>query len=463
MPDAFEHTSDDDQLDLPSLQVHTKLIRDGCISLKTLKHALLLDDHFEPIINDIMSGHPHNRFELNEGILFRKTNEDSRKICLPDNLLEFVWFQEHYTKLGQHRTAQQITRSLEVDYYAPKLLQTFRRLGAKCYFCVVNTSNTTTAHPLRSTMKAERPREIWSFDVLAGLSNTKDGFSNIHLFIDNFSLYTVLVPQSSKSAQSIQQSIRDHIIQPFTAPYAIRSDNELGLVTSEATREFAQMHGITLVPTASAAPWSNGLAEGRIKTVKSLLRASHASNPDLDWNEQVYLLQTALNQTVGSHGFSPEEIMFGKHNVRPNDPLTIRSQPLDEHTYVTQLREDMDVMHRHIQDARQKHREQTEKTRNEKTKVRHFHEGQIVWVQNKIIKDQSGLICKKRGPYIIEEISGHSQTARLKELNTGKTVKRHFLHILPCGDTHLTPRLNTAWDAPLRAAQQAQEQASAAT
>jgi hypothetical protein len=287
VPDALEADYDNDQYnqhDPSGPEVHTQLLRDGCLTLDTLKNALLLDDQFEPIIIDIMEGHPHDHFELIDGILFRKTNEDSHKICLPDNLLEFVWFQEH-TKQGQHRTVQQVTRSIQVDYYSPQLSDTFRQLGTYCYHCVTNTTTTTT-----------------------------------------------------------------HTTQP---------------------------------------------------------------------------------------------------------------QPQGESTYVTQHRKDMDIQPRHTHETQQNHREQTETTTNEKTNIRHFQEGQIVQTLS-TIEDHPGLLGKTRRPYIVRKDSSQSQTASPKDTVTEKTKKQHS-NIPPCNDTHLTPRLNTAWDAPLRAAQQAQEQASAAT
>ena len=431
-----EHESDledsddpEEHLTVPEMEVQLGIIRDGTITLDAIKHALLLDEHFEPIISDIIRGKRHNQYELVSHILFRKSANGPLKICIPASLLEHVWFNEHYSPLGQHRTAHQITRTLDKNYYAPNMLNTFRSIAAKCYYCITNTSNTSRAHTLHSNLTAERPREVWSFDIASGFKLTKRGHTNIHLFIDNFSLYTVLVPSNSKSSEAIIESLKTHIVQPFTAPSGLRSDGELGLVKAQSAQEFAHAHGIKLLPTAAASPWSNGVAEGRIKVVKQLIRstlaANQAANPDAEWDDNIYLLQTALNQTAGANGYTPEEILFGFRNVRPNDPLMITDPPVDVPTFMTQVRATMIIMHEHVLALRQAHRTLNDTYKNAKAKTRTFVQGQLVWVLCKVIKGQSALIARKRGPYVIEEVSYHSQTASLREMSTGTITKQH--------------------------------------
>jgi hypothetical protein len=108
-------------------------------------------------------------------------------------------------------------------------------------------------------------------------------------------------------------------------------------------------------------------------------------------------------------------------------------------------------MFEHVRVAREKHRQLNDAYRNKNTKERRFEVGQLVYVLCKIITGNSGLICRKRGPYVIKEISSHGQTALLCEVSTGKITKRHFAHMLPLTETRMTPRLNSNWDESLRA------------
>ena len=428
-----------------------RVIQDGKISLDNLRHALILDPYFGPIIGRIKSGAQFQRYKLVSDILLRVSNEAEMKVCLPESLLEHAFFIEHYTVFGQHRTATQIARTLAKSYYAPYMLSCFRQLANRCYFCITNTPNTATAHPLKSDMVAERPREVWSFDIASGFTQTQSKHNNIHLFVDNFSLYTILNPSDSKSAESIIRSISTQIIQPFTSPIAIRSDGESGLIKAESAREFAAAHGIRFLPTAPASPFSNGLAEGRIKVVKSLIRSNLAAGLSSEWDSNIYLLQASLNQTVGSNGYSPEEVMFGFRNVRPNDLLTLTERPMDEHQYMNKLVENLRLMYDVVRNSRATHRTRNDNYRNIRTKERKFLPNQLVWALTKLITGQSGLICRKRGPYLIESISEHNQTAILREVSTNKLVKRHFAHLLPADEPRMTPRLNSNWDAEFRA------------
>jgi hypothetical protein len=268
--------------------------------------------------------------------------------------------------------------------------------------------------------------------------------------VDTFSLYTVLVPAASKSAETIIKSIKDHIIQPFTAPSALRSDGELGLIQSQLSQEFAYSHGIQLLPTAPYSPWSNSSAEGRIKVVKQLLRNNIEANNDKEWDDSIYLLQTALNSTVGSYGYSPEEIHFGFANVRPTDPLIIRAPPLTQDAYMTCITQNLQIMYANLAAARAKHKEENDAFCNARRETRHFEVGQLVYTTSMIIAANSGLLRRKRGPYVVTEVSSHSQTAALYEISTGKHVKQHFAYIVPLKETKMSPKLNSDWDKALR-------------
>jgi hypothetical protein len=339
--------------------------------------------------------------------------------------MEHIFFNQHHTATGAHRTAAQIARTLGRNYYAPNMKKTFVKFANKCYYCTVSISNTIKAHPLRSRLNAQKPREIWAFDICSGLTTTSSGHSLIHLFIDCFSLFTVLVPAKSKASEEIVTSIQRHIIQPFTAPSAIRSD---------------------------------GLAENRIKTVKNLIRSTLAANNGLEWDTNLYLLQAALNQTVGSNGYCPEEVMYGHMNTRPNDPLLVSTPDMPPEEYISYIKKNMEVINANVERARAAQRRNNEAFRNQGTKERKFVPGQLVYALCKVISGPSGLLCRKRGPYFVEEVSAHGQTALIREMSTGKFAKRHFHHLVPMTETRLTPKLNSNWDKSLREFQQQQQQ-----
>ena len=173
------------------------------------------------------------------------------------------------------------------------------------------------------------------------------------------------------------------------------------------------------------------------------------AHPELDWDDNLHLLQTALNQTVTQSGYSPEEIFFGFENARPNDPLLISNQPVNETEHLSNIKSNLDVIFARVREARDKFRAKNEKFGNAKKVKRNFTQGQLVYVLTSLIADNSGVVCRKRGPYIVMIISDHQQTAELQEVSTGKITKQHFTHILPAKEARLTSRLNDSWESPL--------------
>ena len=247
--DPFAEEDGNEQPSFPAFQVLLRIIKDGHISLETLKHALSLDEHFNEIITKIKSGQRVLNFKLTDGILFRES-QGTDKICLPENLLEHVFWNEHHSMHGQHRSPSQICNTLMKTYYAVNMFKKFTGFANRCHFCMVNKPNNSKAQVIQVDMKVTAPRQVWGFDICGGLSVTKLGHSLIYIYVDTFSNYVQLIPASSKSADSIINSIKNNILTPFGPPLAIRSDGEHGLVTSQAAKEFTASHGVQVLPTA---------------------------------------------------------------------------------------------------------------------------------------------------------------------------------------------------------------------
>ena len=153
-------------------------------------------------------------------------------------------------------------------------------------------------------------------------------------------------------------------------------------------------------------------------------------------------------QTTSTYGFSPEQIQFGHSNARPSDPMLITATPLSQPDHYQHVQKNLETIFAAVSQARARKRELNESLGNEHRKKRDFQEGQIVYVYQKLIQNNSGMAARKRGPYIIEKISEARQTAFLRELSTGKNIKAHFSYLTKV----LAPPLfrdNSGWDKTL--------------
>ena len=438
---------------MSELHIQNRIVRDGVISLQDLITSQNLDDKMSKVIDEIEGGtYTGVQYVLQKSVLMRKAADGKLKICLPNSLLKHIFVSQHCTTLGFHRSASQIAMTLGADYYAPNMMQTMKKFALECHYCLLNRPNTAPKHTYHSTLNALAPRQLWSFDICSGMNKTARDKDKIYVFVDNYSLFSILVATDSKSATSIVDAIKKHIVTPFCAPQAIRSDQERGLVHSQAARDFADSHGIQLIPTAAGCPFSNAVAEGRIKLIRSQIRSMAAALHDRNWDESLDLLCCSINQTVGRNGLSPEQIQFGFTNCRINDPLQIQTTPLSDIEHVAKIQATLKSLFDRVEKQRALSRMQNEKFANSTRVERSFILGQVVLVQNDIIQTESGMVSKWRGPYVIVKISEHSQTCTVVEEATTKTIKAHFSKMKPVREVNSLPRLNSNWDESLKRA-----------
>ena len=445
-----EGAAERQHLTLSEMRLQLKMIKDGNISLETLRNSQILDGYFGKFIAKIKNGENVNNFELQDDILLRKLPSGELKICLSENLLEYIFNYEHYSPAGAHRSAPQIARTLQQTYYARNMLKFFRQLAQKCYFCITNTANTNRkGQALSSDIQITGPRQVWSLDLAGGFNITTKQNSMILVYVDNFSLYTILRPIKTKSAEELISRIKNDIIGSHCSPFAIRCDGEGAIVQSQLAKEFFATNEITLLNTAANAPYSNGLVEGRIRVIKNLARTCIAASSTKEWDLNLHLLQNSINQTCSTYGFSPEALHYGNENPRPTDPLRVQGVPMSHQEYMQCIKERLLLMQAQVTAARNKHREQNERNRNEKKVMYDYKEGQICYLMNHLISSPGALVCKKKGPFCIVQVSTHGRTCLIRNIVSGRVTKAHFADLVPATESRLWPKLNSNWQEPL--------------
>jgi hypothetical protein len=318
-----------------------------------------------------------------------------------------------------------------------------------CYYCDKSRNNQLPLEPLGSNFTVTQPRIVWSLDIAQGLPRTTNNNVLIHVFLDYFSLYTVLVPHQSKSSEALIHSFLTYVIKPFLPPIALRSDQERGIVTADKFYTFVTSLGIRLLPTAAYAPWTNGQVENRIKQLKTLLRITCCTEQTLEWDNQLPLIQASLNRTVGTYGYSSEEIMFGTVTPTPMDILQVTEPPGNPDDYIERVQARYHKICTTVQELREKNRRSLEQRRNAHRSTRTFNIGDIVKIRDLSVRRYSALAAPYIGPYTIREISSHLHTAIVEDLLTGVMKKVHYNHMETTNHLPMT-FLNSNWDKDLR-------------
>jgi len=445
-------TENDTQPELTMTQVYIqdKIIKDGMISIKTLNDATSLDPTFDKIIKSLKDGTASatTPYSIVNTVLCRKASTGDIKICLPRSLHHQIFFTEHFGNLGQHRSAYQIATTIGRHFYTPNMLQEFKLLGKHCYYCRISKPNQEPKHTLQSTLTTTKPREVWHFDIAQGLKKTTKGHTCIHMYICQFSLYSIMVPAIGKSGEEIIRTFKDNIIKPFTIPAALRSDREAGVLSAEF-KTFTDPLGIILLPTAPGSSYSNATAEGRIKIMKGIIRSVSEAQDDTEWDDNLHLTQIALNKTIGKLGYSAESIMFGHQLNKPNDILNVTDN-FPEENYVETVQQKLKTINEEITKRREEARIQNNETKNQHRKAKQFEIDQLVYIRHDIITSESGMKAKFRGPYIVKEISQHGSTATVQHINGTNERKVHFSQMTKADSMNMPTMLNSNWRTRLK-------------
>ena len=192
---------------------------------------------------------------------------------------------------------------------------------------------------------------------------------------------------------------------------------------------------------------------------KKLVRTVCDASGNDQWDEQLHLLSWAINSSVGRYKFSPEEMMYGRVSRRPIDPLWVDWTAKDEEEHMAHVKQNLDKIHAVVADLRQKHRQQEADRKNVTRQAKLFKEGDLVYVLSGLFTAPSGLLVKKLGPFLVEEISAHGQTALLRDLISNRVSKQHFTKLVHATEGRLHTKLNSFWDKPLKEMLQAQQRA----
>ena len=353
-------------------------------------------------------------------------------------------------------TKNQIFNIINSKYYIPKLKDKLEILIGNCYYCKLGKADRQPLHKMGGGYDSvSMPRICWSMDLAHGMGSTKDKFTSLAVMVDQFSLYTILVPIRTKSAEELLEVFKTHIVSSFGLPAALRSDAEPSLTKSGTFLSYCQENNIHLLTTAPSSPFSNGLAERRLGQAKEMIRTTVLATNNPDWNQHLPAIQTALNNTKSIYGWSPQETMFGFESMSSDDILQF-TQPESEspEEYMATLKSNLNKIHGAVHARREKKRQQNETTHNAARRTYNFAPDDVVNVRSHVVSSNTGLRCKYKGPYVVSEVSKTGQTAALSSLLENKVSKSHIQNLRHVKHLPTHSILNDGWDSELLAHQQ---------
>ena len=327
-------------------------------------------------------------------------------------------------------------------YYVRDLKAILRDFTASCYFCFTDITSRRKRMTIGTNERPTHSREIWSLDLLSGIGTSTGKDKYLAVFIDNFSLFCLAIPLQDKSTSSILQAFKTNVIMPFGFPRILRTDGETAILRSSQFQHYLHELGIRHAQTASASPWTNGLAERTVAKFKESLRTYNKSHALGDFSDTLAFITNSFNSTPTCYGPTPAELMFGYNNSRFTELLPTQTNVTFHDDYLQMVRSNIACVATKLQNKRKQNNESTTASRNSHRATFSFHVGQLVYIKNTAITVHSALTARKKGPYIITKVSPSEHTAYLQHIITKQETKSHFDHIFSMPSTTTLTSLN---------------------
>ncbi len=366
--------------------------------------------------------------------IYYKLGPERTKPILPACLAKFLINMHHYTFPGIHKSAARIERDIRHVYYILSfdLKQLIKEQIEDCHICQIY-STTKLAPNYTNLPRFKSPRLSWSIDLITDLPTSKSNNRILIICVDDFSNYVIPIPINSATATNIINAITSAIIIPFGCPHFIRSDEQPGIYNSTEFYTFLTNNNIQLQATAVASPFSNGRAESTIKIFKHSARKFFYQQKLIEnWDLNVHYVSNAINQSVNTFGYTPEEIMFGDNIPRQTDLIKVDNSHISFEDAIDIILKNAKFI-RDRYEMRKSIKEKSNMTfKNKLSRSSKFIVGDLVL--HRQMQVSTGTSSKWKplftGPYIINDIDKQNRTAVCQNVTTGKTIKAHFNNLI---------------------------------
>ena len=140
------------------------------------------------------------------------------------------------------------------------------------------------------------------------------------MFVDCYSRYTILVPASNHTANTVSDALLHHVVPYFGTPRHLLSDLGCEFV-GEVWNKLTSSLGIQRLLTSPYHPEGNSINERSHRTINNMLRARLLDGtPSRTWVDKIPGIMLALNAMAHEpHGFSASMIATGREPTLPPD------------------------------------------------------------------------------------------------------------------------------------------------
>ena len=245
------------------------------------------------------------------------------------------------------------------------------------------------------TIESKGPWDTLSVDIVGPLpADRRHEF--IIVFVDCYSRFTILVPASNHTADTVSDALLRHVVPYFGTPRRLLSDRGREFV-GEVWGKLTSSLGIQRVLTSPYHPEGNSINELSHRTMNNMLRARLLRDlPSRKWVVEIPGIMLALNAMVHEpHGFSASMIATGRE---PSLPPDLESEACaspsteDPVAYVEMVRQRLALTHQQMTLP------PAPETSNP------YHEGDLIFVMTTPPERTSKLAPRWKGPFEVKRV-----------------------------------------------------------
>ena len=310
------------------------------------------------------------------------------------------------------------------------------------------------------TIESKGPWDTLSVDIVGPLpADRRHEF--IIVFVDCFSRFTILVPASNHTADTVSDALLRHVVPYFGTPRRLLSDRGrefVGDVWDKLTRSL----GIQRVLTSPYHPEGNSINERSHRTMNNMLRARLLRDlPSRKWVVEIPGIMLALNAMVHEpHGFSASMVATGRE---PSLPPDLESEACaspsteDPVAYVDMVRQRLALTHQQMTPP------------PAPVASNPYHEDDLIFVMTTPPERTSKLAPRWKGPFLVKRVPNAYQvtyeddmvwrTVHVNHVKPAKTPAGGFpVPVLPPAPPSLPPMYlsrNLTWKKPAKPPQPA--------
>ena len=245
------------------------------------------------------------------------------------------------------------------------------------------------------TIESKGPWDTLSVDIVGPLpADRRHEF--IIVFVDCFSRFTILVPASNHTADTVSEALLRHVVPYFGTPRRLLSDRGREFV-GEVWGKLTSSLGIQRILTSPYHPEGNSINERSHRTMNNMLRARLLRDlPSRKWVVEIPGIMLALNAMVHEpHGFSASMIATGREPSLPPDlegDACASPSSEDPVTYVDMVRQRLTLTHQQMTPP------------PAPVAVNPYHEDDLIFVMTTPPERTSKLAPRWKGPFVVKRV-----------------------------------------------------------